>query len=129
MKNYLSFLFGNDKKQGDEQGQNHTEPSSLPTKEIQDTEQKHPAQGLEVIIPREPQKIPRKFKEDIEMLKSIFKAEFSTGLVITFNLRDALNIMYRDRERVDSYDSLVKFLDTEYGIELKIVSQKTKKRK
>lgn len=70
--------------------------------------------------------VPRKFWEDIATLQELFGEKFSTGLCINYTLQEALQILPRERQRVDSYDSLAKYLHNERGIELTIKSNKTR---
>ena len=66
--------------------------------------------------------IPVKFKADIETLQKLYPGETE----ITLTLREALEKIPRDRKRVDAYDTLVKFLKENMGIDLIVKSQKTK---
>lgn len=78
-------------------------------------------------IPSKP--IPSKYEKDIEALKGKYgKGLFSsTGLcIISMTLQEALSIMPRERRRIDAYRGLVSYLEKNWGIELKITSQKTK---
>ena len=67
-------------------------------------------------------KIPVKFKADIETLQKLYPGSTE----ITMTLREALEKIPRDRKRVDAYDTLVKFLKENMGIDLIVKSQKTK---
>ncbi len=69
--------------------------------------------------------IPAKFRADVETLQEIYKTEFVAGLSINWSLQQALEILPRNRKRVDSYDSLIKFLKQNLGITLTIKSNKT----
>lgn len=70
--------------------------------------------------------IPQKFRADIERLKEVYKTEFMAGFSINWTLKQALDILPRERKRVDSYDSLTKYLKQNLGIELTITSNKSK---
>lgn len=71
--------------------------------------------------------IPEKYKKDIAALQEKYGNLSSlTGLSISLTLKEALEIMPRNRRRVDAYKGLKNYLKREYGIELNIKSQKTK---
>jgi len=70
-------------------------------------------------------KIPKKYQDDIESLKGIYQEDFKTGLCINLTLRQALEIIPRERLRVDAFRGLISFL-AKMGITLNITSQKTK---
>ncbi len=70
--------------------------------------------------------IPRKFREDINTLQELFGDKFTAGLCINWTLQQALEVLPRDRQRVDSFDSLAKYLLNERGVSLTIKSNKTK---
>lgn len=67
-------------------------------------------------------RIPVKFKADIETLQALYPGSTE----ITMTLREALEIIPRDRKRVDAYDTLVKWMKEHMGIDLIVKSQKTK---
>lgn len=67
-----------------------------------------------------------KYEQDITALKEKFGNSFITGLCIKITLKEALDMMPRNRKRVDAYDGLTRYLQEEYGITLTIYSQKTK---
>lgn len=71
-------------------------------------------------------KIPKKYKEDIEALQEHFGDSFQTGLCIKINLQELLELCPRERKRIDAYRGLVSYLEKNWGIVLKIISQKTK---
>lgn len=75
--------------------------------------------------------IPEKFKDDIQKLFEFIGRDAESicfsDLCITLRLQEALTLMPRTRKRADSYDSLVRFLHDEMGVNLNIVSQKPKK--
>lgn len=71
-------------------------------------------------------KIPKKYQDDIESLKGIYQEDFKTGLCINLTLKQALEIMPKERLRVDAFRGLISFLKGKMGITLNITSQKTK---
>lgn len=70
--------------------------------------------------------IPEKYKKDIEALQARYGDSFSTGLCINLTLKEALEIIPRERLRVDAYSGLISFLKGKMGITLNIKSQKSK---
>ena len=71
--------------------------------------------------------IPEKYKKDIAALEGKYGNLSSlTGLSISLTLKEALEIMPRNRMRVDAYEGLKNYLKKQYGITLTIKSQKTK---
>lgn len=73
--------------------------------------------------------IPRKYKEDIKALQRKYGDAFKTGLCIRITLKEILDFCPRERRRIDAYRGLVSYLEKNWGIELKITSQKTKEEK
>lgn len=71
-------------------------------------------------------KIPKKYQNDIEALREMYGENFKTGLCINLTLKQALEIMPRERLRVDAYTGVISFLKAKMGIELNITSQKSK---
>lgn len=71
-------------------------------------------------------KIPKKYQNDIETLREMYGESFKTGLCINLTLKQALEIMPRERARVDAYTGLISFLKDKMGITLNIKSQKSK---
>lgn len=69
---------------------------------------------------------PKKYREDIESLQEHYGNSFKTGLCITINLQELLELCPRERKRIDAYRGLVSYLEKNWGIVLKIISQKTK---
>ena len=70
--------------------------------------------------------VKTKFVHDVLALKSAgYRIE--EGEEIALDLKNALEIMPRDRKRVDAYKSLAGYLDHEFGCRLFITSQKTRK--
>jgi hypothetical protein len=71
--------------------------------------------------------IPEKYKKDIAGLEKKYGSLSSlTGFSISLTLKEALEIMPRERRRVDAYEGLKNYLKKAYRIELAIKSQKTK---
>ena len=71
--------------------------------------------------------IPEKYKKDVAALQEKYgNLPSLTGLSISLTLKEALEIMPRNRRRVDAYDGLKSYLKKQYGITLTIKSQKTK---
>lgn len=65
-----------------------------------------------------------KFKSDIDALEEKFGNPLKGEISMT--LTDALELIPRDRKRVDAYKALQKYL-SERGVNLVVKSQKTKK--
>lgn len=71
--------------------------------------------------------IPEKYRKDIAALQEKYGSlSLLTGLSISLTLKEALEIMPRERRRVDAYEGLKNYLKRTYGIELIIKSRKTK---
>ncbi len=70
--------------------------------------------------------IPPKYKADVEALQLYCGDSFAEGITIEMSLQEALEVMPKERRRVDAYDSLAKYLDSEWNIKLTIKSIKTK---
>ncbi len=63
--------------------------------------------------------IPEKFEFDIFKLKTyIGELNVRKGLVIETSLSELFEVCPRERRRTDAYDSLIKFLRDELGIDL-----------
>lgn len=75
---------------------------------------------------KEEVKIPRKYRDDIYTLQDMYGKDFKTGLSINLTLKQALEIIPRERSRIDAYTGLISFLKGKMGISLNITSQKTK---
>lgn len=69
--------------------------------------------------------VKSKFMHDIQALKD---AGYSlvAGEAIVLDLKSALELMPRDRKRVDAYKSLADYLNKEFDCTLYVTSQKTK---
>lgn len=68
--------------------------------------------------------VPDKFKEDIKALETYIGRKLESGLCIKVDLSELLTVIPRDRKRTDAYNTLVKFLKDEFGIDLIINSKK-----
>lgn len=65
---------------------------------------------------------------DIQRLERRY-GELQEGMVIETTLQEMLVVVPRHRARTDAYDSLVKELESEYGVKLVITSRKHNKNK
>lgn len=70
--------------------------------------------------------VPDKFKEDIKALETYIGRKLESGLCIKVDLSELLTVIPRARKRTDAYNTLVKFLKDEFGIDLIINSKKQK---
>lgn len=71
-------------------------------------------------------KIPRKYQDDIKALRDMYGENFKTGLCINLTLKQTLEIIPKERARVDAYSGLISFLKGKMGITMNITSQKSK---
>ena len=78
------------------------------------------------VIDKKSSIITKKYKDDIEALQSKYGDAFKTGLCIRITLKEILEVCPRERRRIDAYRGLASILEKNWGIELKITSQKTK---
>lgn len=70
--------------------------------------------------------IPKQFIDDVKALCDYSGyTELTPGMTIRMSLREALSIMPRRRKRLDSFQSLIRFLHDEMAVTLIINSQKT----
>lgn len=67
-----------------------------------------------------------KYSSDIEALKKQYGAEFKSGVCIEIPLKEIINFCPRERRRTDAYTGLIGYLKSEYGVTLKITSNKSK---
>lgn len=75
-----------------------------------------------------PSVIDGRYEKDIVNLKNhIGEVKFVPGLKIDVSLQELLSIAPRKRERSDAYVGLINYLESEFGIELKIKTKKKKK--
>ena len=65
---------------------------------------------------------------DIQRLERRY-GELQEGMVIETTLQEILAVVPRHRARTDAYDSLVKKLESDYGVKLIITSRKHNKTK
>lgn len=89
-------------------------------------EETPPKPNVAVGVKEKDSKRENKYGSDIEALKQKYGVEFKSGLCIELPLKEIINICPRTRRRVDAYFGLVSYLKSEYGITLKITSNKTK---
>lgn len=71
-------------------------------------------------------KVPKKYQDDIKALRGMYGENFKTGLCINLTLKQTLEIIPKERARVDAYSGLISFLKGKMGITLIIKSQKSK---
>ena len=71
-----------------------------------------------------PQRIPRRYKEDIKRLQE--KYDLHEGLVINVSLKEFRGICERDYPKIEAYLVLKKYLLRTFGVSLNIHSQMTK---
>lgn len=89
-------------------------------------EEAPPRPNVAVGVKEKDSKRDDKYCSDIEALKQRYGAEFKSGVCIELPLKEIINICPRTRRRVDAYFGLVGYLKSEYGVTLKITSNKTK---
>lgn len=89
-------------------------------------EETPPKPNVAVGVKEKDSKRENKYGSDIEALKQKYGVKFKSGLCIELPLKEVINICPRTRRRVDAYFGLVSYLKSEYGITLKITSNKTK---
>lgn len=65
-----------------------------------------------------------KYSDDIKALTEKY-GELKTGLCIEIELSELLNIVSRERRRIDAYRGLISYLQEKYGVTLTIKSRKT----
>ena len=71
-----------------------------------------------------PQRIPRRYKEDIKRIQEEY--DLHEGLVINVSLKEFRGICERDYPKIEAYLGLKKYLLRTFGVTLNIHSQKTK---
>lgn len=89
-------------------------------------EETPPKPNVAVGVKEKDSKRENKYGSDIEALKQKYGVEFKSGLCIELPLKEIFNICPRTRRRIDAYFGLVSYLKSEYGVTLKITSNKTK---
>ena len=85
-----------------------------------------PRPNVAVGVKEKDSKRDDKYCSDIEALKQRYGAEFKSGVCIEIPLKEIINLCPRKRRRTDAYTGLVGYLKSEYGVILKITSNKTK---
>lgn len=71
--------------------------------------------------------IPKQFEEDVRALCNYAGVgELISGTTIRMSLQEILEIIPKNRKRMDSYRTLVAFLKDEMNITLELSSRKTK---
>ena len=78
----------------------------------------------DVIEKTVPQRIPRRYREDIKRLQERY--DLHEGLVINVSLKEFRGICERDYPKIEAYLGLKNFLLRAFGVTLNIHSQKTK---
>ena len=89
-------------------------------------EETPPRPNVAVGVKEKDSKREEKYCSDIEALKQRYGAEFKSGVCIEIPLKEIINLCPRERRRADAYTGLVGYLKSEYGVILKITSNKTK---
>lgn len=89
-------------------------------------EETPPRPNVAVGVKERDSKRDEKYCFDIEALKQRYGAEFKSGVCIEIPLKEIINLCPRKRRRADAYIGLIGYLQKEYGVTLKITSNKTK---
>ena len=89
-------------------------------------EETPPRPNVAVGVKEKDSKRDEKYSSDIEALKQRYGAEFKSGVCIEIPLKEIINLCPRERRRADAYTGLVGYLKSEYGVILKITSNKSK---
>lgn len=71
--------------------------------------------------------VDSEFESEIISLQSYCGKPLSEGLRIDIQLKELLEIIPQRRKRIDSYNNLVRYMKSAFGVDLIISSQKTKK--
>lgn len=66
------------------------------------------------------------FESETKALQSYCGKPLSKGLRINIQLKELLTIIPQKRKRIDSYNKLVRYMKSAFGVDLIISSQKTK---
>ena len=69
-------------------------------------------------------KIPQKFKADVETLMNLYPSAFENKHGIVMTLKEAVEIIPRDRVRTDSNKALQEWLLANTGVKLSVRSRK-----
>ena len=70
--------------------------------------------------------VPAKFKNDIKALEDYTGRKLENGVCIKVELSELLDIVPRERRRIDAYNALVQFMKDELGVDLVISSSRKK---
>lgn len=70
--------------------------------------------------------VPAKFKDDIKALEDYAGRKLESGVCIRVELSELLDIVPRERRRIDAYNALVLFMRNELGVDLVISSSRKK---
>ena len=70
--------------------------------------------------------VPAKFKNDIKALEDYTGRKLENGVCIKVELSELLDIVPRERRRIDAYNALVQFMKNELGVDLVISSSRKK---
>lgn len=70
--------------------------------------------------------VPAKFKDDIKALEDYAGRKLESGVCIKVELSELLDIVPRERRRIDAYNALVLFMKNELGVDLVISSSRKK---
>lgn len=89
-------------------------------------EETPPRPNVAVGVKEKDSKREEKYCTDIEALKKQYGDKFRSGVCIETSLKEIINLCPRERRRTDAYTGLVGYLKSEYGVILKITSNKTK---
>ena len=70
--------------------------------------------------------VPAKFKDDIKALEDYTGRKLESGVCIRVELSELLDIVPRERRRIDAYNALALFMKNELGVDLVICSSRKK---
>lgn len=71
--------------------------------------------------------IPKEFEGDVKSLCDYAGINvLNRGMTIRMTLQEILSIIPKTRRRIESYKTLIKFLNEEMGVALELTSRKTK---
>ncbi len=85
-----------------------------------------PKPNVAVRVKEKDSKREEKYGSDVDVLKQRYGDEFKSGLYIEIPLKEIINLCPRERRRTDAYIGLIGYLKSEYGVTLKITSNKSK---
>ena len=89
-------------------------------------EETPPKPNVAVGVKEKDSKRNEKYCTDVEALKQRYGAEFKSGVCIEIPLKEIINLCPRECRRADAYTGLAGYLKSEYGVTLKITSNKSK---